>query len=180
MSFNFITAVTICSDFGALENKVCHCFHCFPINFPWSDGTGCHDLSGMLSFKPAFSLSSFTFIKRSFSSSSLSAILVVSSACLRLLIFLSAILIAACASSSLAHVHVHTCTRTHTHTHTHAHVDFPGGARGKESICQCRRGKRHGFDPWVGKIPWRRKWEPTLLFLPVESHGQRSLAGYSP
>ena len=56
----------------------------------------------MLSFKPAFSLSSFTFIKRLFSSSSLSAIRVVSSAYLRLLIFLPAILIPACGSSSLA------------------------------------------------------------------------------
>jgi len=36
------------------------------------------------------------------------------------------------------------------------------------------------FDPWVGKIPWRRKWQPTPVFLPGESHGQRSLAGYSP
>ena len=42
---NFITAVTICSDFGASKNKVCHCFHCFPIYLPWSDGTRCHDLS---------------------------------------------------------------------------------------------------------------------------------------
>ena len=39
-----MAAVTICSDFGAPKNKVCHCFHCFPIYFPWSDGTGCHDL----------------------------------------------------------------------------------------------------------------------------------------
>ena len=61
----------------------------------------------MLSFKPAFSLSSFIFIKRLFSSSSLSAIRVVSSAYLRLLIFLPAILIAACASSSSA---FHWCT----------------------------------------------------------------------
>ena len=36
--------LTICSDFGAQKNKVCHCFHCFPIYLPWSDGTGCHDL----------------------------------------------------------------------------------------------------------------------------------------
>ena len=40
--------------------------------------------------------------------------------------------------------------------------------------------KRRGFSPWVGKIPWRRKWQPTLVFLPGESHGQRSLVGYSP
>ena len=37
-----------------------------------------------------------------------------------------------------------------------------------------------GFDPWVGKIPGRRAWQPTAVFLPVEPHGQRSLAGYSP
>ena len=51
---------------------------------------------------------------------------------------------------------------------------------GKESACQCERNKRHGFNPWVGKIPWRRKWQPTPVFLPGESHGQRSLGGYSP
>ena len=44
-------------------------------------------------------------------------------------------------------------------------------------IClQCRRSR---FDPWVGKIPWRRKWQPTPVFLPGEAHGQRRLAGYS-
>ena len=47
----------------------------------------------------------------------------------------------------------------------------------KESACQCRRLR---FDPWVRKIPWRRKWQPTPVFLPGKSHGQRSLAGYSP
>ena len=48
---------------------------------------------------------------------------------------------------------------------------------GKESECQCRR---LGFDPWVGKIPWRSKWQLTQVFLSGESHGQRSLLGYSP
>ena len=57
---------------------------------------------------------------------------------------------------------------------------FPGGACGKESACQCRRHKRQRFDPWVRKIPWRRAWQLTAVFLPRESHGQRSLAGYSP
>ena len=95
-----MTTVIICSDFGAQENKVSHCFHCFPSYLPWCDGTGCHGHSFlMLSFKPTFSLTSFTFIKGIFSSS-LSAIWVVSSAYLRLLIFLLAILIPACASSS--------------------------------------------------------------------------------
>ena len=96
--------VTICSDFGAQKIKVWYCFHCFPIYFPWSDGTRCHDLSflNVKLFKPTFSLSSFTFIKRLFSSSSLSAIRVMSSAYLRLLIFLPAILIPAYASFSPA------------------------------------------------------------------------------
>ena len=44
-SFNFKAAISICSDFGAPQNKVCHCFHCFPIYLPCSDGTRCHDLS---------------------------------------------------------------------------------------------------------------------------------------
>ena len=52
---------------------------------------------------------------------------------------------------------------------------FSGGSDGKVSAC-----RRHGFNPWVGKIPWRREWQPTPVFLAGESHGQRSLAGYSP
>ena len=40
--------------------------------------------------------------------------------------------------------------------------------------------KNHGFNPWIGKIPWRKKWQPAPVFLPGESHGQRSMAGYSP
>ena len=89
-SFNFMAAVTICSDFGAPKNKVSHCFHCFPIYLPWSDGTRCHDLS-VLNVELGLSLSSFTFIKRLFSISLLSAIRVVSSAYLRLMIFLPAL-----------------------------------------------------------------------------------------
>ena len=50
----------------------------------------------------------------------------------------------------------------------------------KESTCQCRRRKRHGFHLWVRKIPRGRKWLPTPVFLPGESHGQRSLVGYCP
>ena len=59
-------------------------------------------------------------------------------------------------------------------------LGFPGSAVVKESTCQCRRRKRHDFDSWVGKILWSRKWQPTRLFLPGKSHGQKSLAGYSP
>ena len=57
---------------------------------------------------------------------------------------------------------------------------FPCGTSGKEPDCQCRRCKRHEFNPWVGKIPWRRAWQLTPVFLPGESYGQRSLVGYSP
>ena len=92
---SFMVAVTIWSDFGAQENKVCHCFHCFPwSDLPWSDGKGCHIfVVWMLSFRPAFSLSSFTFIKKLFSSFSLSTIRLAFSAYPTLLIFLPVILI---------------------------------------------------------------------------------------
>ena len=91
-----MAAVTICSDFGVPKNKLCHCFPIY-----------CHEVMApdamilvfwMLSFKPTFSLSSFTFIKRFFSSSLFLAMRVVSSAYLRLLIFLLAFYILACAS----------------------------------------------------------------------------------
>ena len=82
---------TISSSVAPFSSKACHCFHCFPIYFPWSDGTRFMILVfWMLSFNPTFSLSSCTSVKRLFSSSSLSAISVVSSAYLRLLIFLPA------------------------------------------------------------------------------------------
>ena len=54
------------------------------------------------------------------------------------------------------------------------------GFSGKESSSQCWRCQRCIFDAWVQKIPWRRAWQPTQIFLPRESHEQRSLAGYSP
>ena len=57
---------------------------------------------------------------------------------------------------------------------------FPGDSVVKKSACQCRRHKICGFVPWVSKIPWRRAWQPTPVFLSRESHGQRSLVGYSP
>ena len=104
-SFIFMTAVTNHSDTGAQENKVCH------VTVSIFCPSICHEVMQldvsififlMLSFRPAFSLSSFTFIKRLFSASTCSASRVVSSAYLRLLIFLLAVLIPACASSSLA------------------------------------------------------------------------------
>jgi len=62
-------------------------------------------------------------------------------------------------------------------------VGFPVGASCKEPTYQCRTNVEHarrGFNPWVRKIPWRRAWQPTPVFLPGESHGQRSLVGYGP
>ena len=56
-------------------------------------------------------------------------------------------------------------------------TELLGWFSGKESTCQCRRP---GFHPWVRKISWRKKWQPTPVFLPGKSHGQRSLVGYSP
>ena len=58
--------------------------------------------------------------------------------------------------------------------------DFSGGASGEEPDCKCRRHNRHGFDPRVGKTTWRRARQPTPVFLPGNSYGQRGLVGYSP
>ena len=61
------------------------------------------------------------------------------------------------------------------------HINLPGDASGKESACNAGDlSSIPGFDSWVGKNLWRRKWQPTPILLPGESHGQRSLVGYSP
>ena len=57
---------------------------------------------------------------------------------------------------------------------------LPGSTSGKEPLCQCRGWRRHRFDSWVGKIPCRESWQPTPVFLPGETHGQKSLEDYSP
>ena len=67
-------------------------------------------------------------------------------------------------------------SRYFTHTTCSRCFGLPRWLSGKESIYQCRR---HGFDPWVGKIPWRRKWQPTPVFLLRKSHGQKNRVGYS-
>ena len=126
------------------QNKICHCFHCFSVYLPWSDAIGCHDLFfWTLSFKPTFSLSSFTFIKRLFSSA-LSAVRVVSSAYLRLLIVLLATLIPACASFSQSIQYIMSKTGN-------------SDTVVKSLTCQCTRLKRHWFNPCVKKIPWNGK-----------------------
>ena len=67
--------------------------------------------------------------------------------------------------------------RLSTYTHTKIILGLPVWPSGKEFTWQCRR---HWFDPWIRNIPWRRKWQPTPIFLPGEFHGQRRLVGYSP
>ena len=116
-------------------------------HLPWNDGTGCHALVfWMLSFKPAFSRSSFTFIKRPFSSSSLSAIRMVSSTYLRLLIFLQPVIYPAW--------HFAWCT---------LYMDFPGGSDGKESACNMGNAKDLGnlMDRGAlhsNRLPWWLSW----------------------
>ena len=66
-----------------------------------------------------------------------------------------------------------------TRAHTHAQGS-PGGARGKEPSCHAGDVKDMGSALVLGRSPWRRKWQPTPVFLPGEAKGQRSLMGYSP
>ena len=54
---------------------------------------------------------------------------------------------------------------------------FPGGLNGKKSTCQSRRCRRLRFDPWFGKVPWRRKWQPTPVLLLEKFHGQEEPGG---
>ena len=119
----------------------------------------------MFSFKPAFSLFSFTFIKGLFSYFSLSFIRVVSSAYLGLLIFLLEILIPACDSSSPS-FHL-----------TYSTYRFPDGS----VVANPPVNAGHIYlIPGVGEIPWNKKWQPTPVFLPGKFHGERNLVGYSP
>ena len=78
-------------------------------------------------------------------------------------------------SKSFIHMHTHLILLFY-HTST-SHFGLPSWLRQWRICLQCRRPR---FDPWVGKIPWRREWQLTPVFLPGEFHGQRSLAGYSP
>jgi len=136
--------VTICSDFGAQENKSL-CFHCFPIYLLWSDRTRCHDFSFLnVEFKPGFSLSLFTFIKRQSSSLPIS-IRVVSSAYVRSLIFLQEILILDCASSSPAFL---------------------------MRYAACKLNKQGGnMHPWGTTFPiWNQSIVPCLILLLPDLH----------
>ena len=78
--------------------------------------------------------------------------------------------------SSMRHTHIHCVWMNPKGFDLHR----PWWLRGKESACQCRRHRRQQFSLWVGKIPWRRAWQPTPVFLLGESYAQRSLVGHYP
>ena len=106
--------------------------------------------------------------------------------------------------SQLSFPNTHSLSYTHTHTHTHTHILSLSLSlsislsnqlavcteihRTSQTVllvknpptCQCRRCQRCEFNPWLGKIPWRRKWQPIPVLWPGEFHGQRSLVGYRP
>ena len=137
----------------------------------------------MLIFNPTFSLYSFTFISRLFNSSSLSAIRVVSTAYLRLLIYLLAIL-----KNGFWRIKSTALTTTMSPMKTNQILwdfFFPYQYNSCDSqvsqwwriFLQCRR---HRFDPWIGKISWNRKWQPIPVFLPGKFYGQRILVNCSP
>ena len=77
-------------------------------------------------------------------------------------------------------IYVYVHTSTHTYTYVYAYMGFPGGTSDKDPTSNSGDIMIHGFNPWVRKIPWRRAQQPTIVFLPAESYGQRSLKGYSP
>ena len=153
-----MAAVTVHSDFWAQENKICHCYFFLLSIF--------HEVMGpdamilvfwMLSFKSAFSLSSFTFIKRFFSSL-LCASLTKDIFFRRLSTFLWV------------------CLSYFINSYEYIR-GLPRWLSGKEFVCNA--GDADSI-PDPGRSPWRRKWQPTPVFLPGKSHEQRSLASYSP
>ena len=178
-----MATVTICSDFGVKKIKsstVATFSSPFVQEVIGPEAT--IFIFWMLSFKPVCSLLSFTFIKRLFSSSLLSARSVVSSAYMMLLIFLLAILIPAFASSSLAFHMMYSAYMEKAmapHSSTLAwKIPWMEELVGLQSLRSLRVG--HG---WVTSLSlftfrhWRRNWQPTPLFLPGESQGRGSLVG---
>ena len=77
-------------------------------------------------------------------------------------------------------VYMYLCVCVYTFMYNYRKQVASQVAQWERTCLQCRRHQRYGFNSWVGKIPWRRAWQHTPVFLPGESHGQRSLAGYSP
>ena len=165
-----MAAVTISSEFGAPQNKVCHCYHCFPIYLPWSDKTRCHDLSFLIvEFKASFFTLLFHLIKRLFRSL-LSAIRVVSSTYLRLLIFLPAFLIAAGVSSSLAFHIIYSAYKLNKQGDSIQPWCTPFSSCNHSIVSLCsRHHAKHCFHCFPIYLPWSDKIVCHVLsFLNVE------------
>ena len=163
-----MATVTIHSDFGAQENKICHCFHCFPIYLPWSDETRCCDF-GLLNvefFKSAFSLSSFSFINRLFSFSLLSAIRLVSSAYLRLLIFLPAIFL-----SSLAFHMVYSATAAKSHQLCLTLCDPIDGSPPGSPVPRILQARTLEWVAISFSNAWKWKWSHSVMSHSSRPHG---------
>ena len=82
-------------------------------------------------------------------------------------------------SDSVTYIYTHIYIDTHIHIHIYIYICFPGASVIK-SLPANAGDKRCRFDPWVGKIPWRRARQSTPVFMLGEFHGKRSLEGYSP
>ena len=158
-------AVTICSDFGAPQNKVWHCFHCFPIYLPWSDGTRCHDLH-FLNWQSAYS----------FLRAGCVLINLIFTTVLRFIyffkisfLFLNNFRFAERQSEKAMAPHSSTLAWKIPWT------EEPGRLHSMGSW-------RVGHD-WATSLSlftfmhWRRKWQPIPVFLPGESQGWGSLVG---
>ena len=171
-----MAAVTICSDFGAPKNKVWHCFHCFPIYFPWSDGTRCHDLRF---------LNVELFWKRLWCWEGLGAGREgdnrgwdgwMASPTRRMWVWVNSgswwwtrrpDVLQFMGSQRVEHDWVNELNWTELNPKK----GLPGWLSWWRVGLQWGRPK---FDPWVRKIPWRREWLPTPVFLPGDSVGQES------
>ena len=172
-----MAAITICSDFWAPQNKV---WHCFPIYFPWSDGTRCHDL-----FSECWALSQLFHFPLSLSSKGflvpphfligkclLNSLLFAYSACTVASISWNGNVLCICDGHS-------GCTRIYRPPKKSWLYNKYVYWASQGVSCQYRKCRRRVFDSWAGMIPWRRKWQPTPVFLPGEYHGQRNLVGYT-
>ena len=87
---------------------------------------------------------------------------------------------------SISYIHIYiywyvcVCIYIYIYIYLYIHLGFPGGTSGKEPACQYRRHKRCRFNPWVGKIPWRKAWRPFQYSCLENLYGERSLAGCHP
>ena len=147
-----MAAVTICSDFRAWENKVCHCLHIFPIYLPLSDGTGCHDLSFLnVEFKASFSILLFHLQQEAFW-----------------------FLFTFCHNGGVI-CREGNGTPSSTLAWKIPWTEKPGRLQSMGSL-----RVRHDWETSLSIFTfmhWRRKWQPTPVFLPRESQGWGSLVG---